>query len=200
MKNLRLVVGFILLLVLIYGLEKCRDTAVMDKPAVVSTTLPTTLAAPARSNAQSPPPVIPPAQKTADPAATVTANDINGDPQTGLSTAIPDLANLIQTGDLLTAFTRYMPPSYFEQMPQPVKDQLAQQELNLLADPRAQQSRIELVQILQGMQSQTPTMNEAGDRATYPVEPFKGHPDLHEITFMRVDGKWYISPGASALF
>ncbi|HTB63681.1 MAG TPA: sigma-70 family RNA polymerase sigma factor [Opitutales bacterium] len=148
-------------------------------------------------------PALPPAPSVAVATGTTSAATSSAtvnDPQAELSTALPDLITLIQNGDLFTAYMRYMPPSYFASMPQNVKDQLAQQEANLLADPNTAPRRQQLVQALQAMQTLVPTMNAAGDTATYDLPFPAGNPDVQKISFIKVDGKWYLSPGANALF
>jgi len=133
-------------------------------------------------------PVEPPADTPATPLST-------SDPQENLSTAIPDLLNLIQSGDLLAAYERYMPPSYFAQMPPNIKEQLPQQMRNMQADPNMRKRSELFVQALQLMQSQTPVYNAAGDRATYPIsDPSGRNTNLAPFVFQKIDGKWYVMP------
>ncbi len=135
------------------------------------------------------------------PAAPSTPT-LTNDPQSDLSTAIPDLINLIQTDQLRTAIRRYMPPSYFEQMPQAVQDQLEQQEQNLLADPNMAKQRQVAVSALQSMLNKAPDLNQAGDHATYHLDTDPNAPNHPPtvISFIKVDGRWYLEPGANALF
>lgn len=151
----------------------------------------------------------PAAQVAAPIADAVPAGTANGavpptasDPQADLNTAIPDLISLIQSDQLLTAIKRYMPPAYFEQMPQAVQDQLEQQEQNLLADPNMAEHRRDAVNALQSMIHMTPLLDQAGDRATYRLDSDTANPGHlpQEISFVKIDGKWYLVPGANALF
>ncbi len=194
MAYVRLGFVLVLLLALVYMLDKFADAPGLESPDATPTA-----ASPAANTAgaQATAPALSPADKSATPgtAAAPTASD----PQAELSTAIPDMVNLIQSGQLLTAFKRYIPPSYLAQMPQPVIDQLEQQEQNLLADPKAQQRRLRVVQVLQTMQGQAPELNSDRDRAVYHDESAPD-PDLRQIAFIKVGGKWYLAPAANALF
>lgn len=117
------------------------------------------------------------------------------DPQAELNTSLSDMISLVQAGDLLTAFNRYMPPEVAAKMSPEQRDRMQQELSNAAADPQAQMAMQMMVTVLQGMQTQTPTMNDAGDRATYQVyDPSGQDPQSRPFAMRKIDGKWYIDP------
>jgi len=125
---------------------------------------------------------------------------IISDPQADLSTTLPDMVNLLQAGDLVAIYERYLPPDYLAQMPPQVVAQLPQQARNLMAEPQVHERLLAMARVLQTAQIQTPTLNEAGDQAVYQLDPLdtdvKGISTgnkVRQITFIKIGGKWYIS-------
>jgi hypothetical protein len=130
-------------------------------------------------------------------ASTAPAPAKTSDPQAELNTAFADIINLLQSGDILTAMHRYLPPDFLAKMP---PQQLAMMEQQLpaeMARPEAQQGIQMMITVLQSMQTQTPTMNETGDKATYQVTDPEGRaPNPEPFSMKKIDGKWYVDPEA----
>ncbi len=115
------------------------------------------------------------------------------DAQVNLETAIPDLANLLATGDLADAFENYTPPDVLAQIP-PDRMAAIEQQLNSLnQQPQAVARLAVMAQVLASFDGQTPTYNDTGDVATYPiVNPADGS-SQGAFHFQKVDGRWYIA-------
>lgn len=156
--------------------------AAMPQPAVAKSVVPTVAA----------PHVAPVTPKAPPPIAVAKPGQ---DPQAELNTSLSDMISLVQAGDLLTAFNRYMPPDFLAKMSPQVKERLEQQFANAATDPQGQMELQLMTVMLQGMQSETPTMNDAGDRATYQVyDPSGQDPQSRPFAMKKIDGKWYIDP------
>ncbi len=156
--------------------------AAMPQPAVAKSVVPTVAA----------PNVAPVTPKASPPTAVAKPGQ---DPQAELNTSLSDMISLVQAGDLLTAFNRYLPPDVIAKMLPEQKSRMEQAFANASADPQAQMAMQMMVTVLQGMQAQTPTMNDAGDRATYQVyDPSGQDPQSRPFAMKKIDGKWYIDP------
>jgi hypothetical protein len=142
------------------------------------------------------PQVVAPTVAPAVPKATVaeaTPAKPAADPQAELNTALSDIISLIQSGDLVTAFERYAPPDELAKMSPDQKAQMEQEMSTQMSQPQAQQAMQMMVTVLQSMQTQTPTLNAAGDRATYQLsDPTGQSPEIVPFSFQKIDGKWYV--------
>ncbi len=117
------------------------------------------------------------------------------DPQAELNTAIADMISLIQAQDMLTAVQRYLPPDFLAKMPPEEKADMEREMTVGLSSPDAQQGMQMMVQVLQGMQTQTPTLNAAGDTATYQLsDPTGRATKTVPFNLRKIDGKWYVDP------
>jgi len=147
-------------------------------------------------------PVVPasgasPQLSAADAPAPISSND----PHADLNACIDDIANMLQSGNIMGLVDNYAPPQVLAQMPPEAKAQMEA----YLSDPRAQQQIQMMAQVFQGLKGVAPTMNDAGDRATYQITPpaamagalppGTNMPETIPITFMKQDGRWYISDG-----
>ncbi len=109
------------------------------------------------------------------PAATQVATTVpevkparKADAQSSLDSAIPDLSSLLQSGDLVTAFENYTLPDDLAQIP---PERIVEvEEINcapFVSNPQVQ-PRLQIIsQMLDTFKGQAPTLNDAGDRATY---------------------------------
>jgi hypothetical protein len=142
------------------------------------------------------PPTAPPAPKPgAAPAGAMAAGGpSSADPQVELNSAIDDIVSLLQAGDLYTAMMRYLPPDQLAQIPDAEKANMQDQIQNQMSQPGAQQGIQMFIQVFQSMKSSAPTMNAAGDKATYQVsDPTGQSPDTVPMSFEKIDGKWYFN-------
>jgi hypothetical protein len=138
-----------------------------------------------------------PQASAADAPAPIGSADPHGD----LNACIDDITTMLQSGNISGLIDNYAPPQVLAQMPPEAKAQMEA----YMSDPKAQQQIQMMAQVFQGLHSVAPTMNDAGDRATYQVPPPAGMaealpqganlPPTIPITFMKVDGRWYISDG-----
>lgn len=159
-------------------------------PAAPQPTVAPQVAAPAAAPA--------PAAETPAPAQTGASSTANGDAIVELNTEIGDMSSLLQAGDMSTLIDKYMPPQMKAQMTPEMMAQMQQQ----MQSPQAQQQLQMMAQALQSLQGQTPTFNDAGDRATYQMSPPAGMvppganaPQTVPVIFMKVDGHWYPAQG-----
>jgi hypothetical protein len=155
------------------------------------------LAAPKFASGQIAPPVIGPAQKpteqTADAAAM--AAPATGDPQAELGTALDDIIGLLQSGDIYTAMMRYIPPDKLAEIPAAEMAGMQAEMQAQMSRPEAQQGIQMMIQAVQSMKTMNPTMNDAGDKATYQVSDPTGQDSRTEpMSFQKIDGKWYVNP------
>ncbi len=165
--------------------KPAAPAATIVKPAVAPQ-----VAAPAASAA--------PVAEAPAPVQTGASSTANGEAIVELNTAIGDISSLLQAGDMATLIDKYMPPQAKAQMTPEMLAQMQQQ----MQSPQAQQQLQVMAQALQSLQGQTPTFNEAGDRATYQMSPPPGMvppganvPQTIPVTFMKVDGRWYAAQG-----
>jgi hypothetical protein len=162
-------------------------------------------------------PVIPAA--TAAPASTATAS--TADPQQDLKTAIPDLLRIVKGGDFKTLVQTYAAPAKraallsmfdpssdpdFQKMPPEAQAMI----LQTMQGPEMKAQLNEMMQTLiaglESIQDATPTYNDAGDKATYkvtlppgstpagatPPDSGPGGKDSDDLTFVKVDGRWFM--------
>jgi hypothetical protein len=132
-----------------------------------------------------------------DAPAPISSND----PHADLNACIDDITTMLQTGNISGLIDNYAPPQVLAQMPPEAKAQMEA----YMSDPQAQQQIQMMAQVFQGLKSVAPTMNDTGDKATYQVTPpaalaatlpaGTNLPPTIPITFMKVDGRWYISDG-----
>ena len=68
-----------------------------------------------------------------------------------------------------------------------------------MSSPEAQQMLQGMAQMFQSMKDQTPDINATGDQATYQMTPPAGMlppgmptPPPRPMTFVKIDGRWYI--------
>jgi hypothetical protein len=114
-----------------------------------------------------------------------------GDPQLDVHTAIMDLAGMMRASDYVGMVAKYVPPDELKRMS---TDDIT----NLVAaasDPNSpqhqyMQSQIQALEIASKLE---PTMNEAGDSATYSLD--LNIPNVSKqnsrIVFVKIDGRWY---------
>ena len=137
------------------------------------------------------PPTAAPVTEVAVAGAAPKSPAKKADSQASLDTAIPDLANLLQSGDLVTAFENYTLPDDLAQIPPERIVEVEDQLRALVTNPQIQ-PRLQLIsQMLDTFKGQTPTYNDAGDRATYQM-PGLGAGGA-TFSFQKVGDHWYIS-------
>jgi len=144
--------------------------------------------------------------KTGTAAASAEPADPNDDPQADLKTAIPDIARLERTGDLLGLYEIYtLPDKLYPMIIQRIRAVQQQTAIDAAGDPRLQQ---QLEQIREGaartyeaLETQTPTYNETGDEATYMYSAYEltHSAGYGPKTFIKINGKWYIKPDPGTL-
>jgi type IV secretory pathway VirB10-like protein len=177
--------------------EKVAETPPVEAPKPPQATPPPPPAprveAPAIKPVQAPAPA--PEPVAAQPAS----NPNQGDPQLNLDTAIADICTRAQAGDLVGLMEDYISPDDQAKMPPGQFDQMKQMMQTMASSPQGQQMLQQLTQAFQGLQDQTPTYNDAGDRATYTAIP-PGGTTPQPITFKKVDGRWYADMGAGGGF
>jgi len=125
----------------------------------------------------------------------------SSDPHTDLNACIDDIANMLQSGNITGLVDNYAPPQVLAQMPPEARAQMEE----YMSAPQAQQQIQMMAQVFQGLKGVAPTMNDAGDRATYQITPPAGMaatlppganiPETIPITFVKQDGRWYIGDG-----
>jgi len=157
-----------------------------------------------------PPTIAAPALKPAAASVAATsAPDANSDPQADLKTAIPDIVRILRANDLMALVQNYTPPDKLTprllQQAQKTADQLQAAQAMAASLPPDIQERINhpFEQMAKGYEviiGQVPTMNAAGDEATYMVS-MPGPPDPNTgdsvstpvpQTFIKINGKWYM--------
>jgi len=116
------------------------------------------------------------------------------DPQSDLKTALPDIVNLLRSHRDVDLFLKYAPPGYLEKHPtylpelQDRVDQQLQFEAQNAGFPGTTSIDEEIAEMYDDLQSRTPTLNDAGDEATYTAHLLTTHPEV----FVKIDGKWYM--------
>jgi cytoskeletal protein RodZ len=112
-------------------------------------------------------------------AATDSPKDINA--------TISAVISLVQTGNLVTVFKNYTSPSTYLIENPDAENTLEETMKNWENTPESQI----FVQVLQAMKDETPTYNDAVDRATYNItDPTGRNLDLRSITLQKIDGEW----------
>lgn len=173
--------------------QKPEVPAPAPKVAEAPKPAPDKIEAPKLAKAAIAAPVAPPAVAKDAPATTPAKSA--GDPQAELNTTLTDMVSLLQSGDMLTAFHRYMPPDFIAKMPPQQLQQIEQGMQQEMSQPEAQQGVQMMVTVLQNMQTMTPAMNETGDKATYQIMDPSGQSTKPEpFTLKKIDGKWYVDP------
>ncbi len=136
------------------------------------------------------PPVAPPAAKSAASAAPTAVSS----PQAELNSSMDEIIAVLQTGDAVTAFERFLSPEFLANLTPEMKATFEQQIQAQLATPKGQAGMQQMIEVLQGMKTQAPELNGASDRATYPIpDPSGIHSFPPQIDFQKIDGKWYVA-------
>ncbi len=176
--------------------DKPEKTA--DVPAPAKVAEPKPLAPPSIA-----PPVAPPAPKPdSAPVAATTPPSDSSDPQTDLKTAFADIARLIRARDVATRYQTYTPPDEFDPK---IFRQYQANQLQMHAEAAQDPHLKEIMdksgdrdaQSYESLADQTPTLNAAGDEATYmrTVVLTESGPTIQERTdFVKINGKWYEKP------
>ena len=114
------------------------------------------------------------------------------DPQLDVHTAVADMADLLRAGDFANFVARYMPPEVRAMMVQAGPEALQQMAQSMaqanVPGTRENQQMQQMLQALDSMKTIGPTLNDAGDQATYPVN-IPGGP--RSLRLIKVDGRWY---------
>ncbi len=111
-----------------------------------------------------------------------------------LNSTMDEIIAMLEAGDAVKTAETFLSPESFEIMGPGTKDMLLKQMQALLASPRGQDLLQKVIRVVKNMKTQEPTLNAAGDRASYhladPTDPsFKVPVDL---TFRKMEGKWYV--------
>lgn len=177
-----------------------RPATPASGPATASAaiaTLPTPASTPAAQTIVAPPKLALAPQVVAPkiaPAPVVKpATQVIIDAQKDLSTAIPDLVKLVESGDLVTAWQTYAQPDHFAEIPLERRAQVDDRLRALSTNPQGQMRVQVLTQALGALSTQTPTLNDAGDVATYQLSGPAASVGAKAIHFKNVDGRWYIA-------
>lgn len=116
-------------------------------------------------------------------------------PRAELNATMDDIIGVLQTGDAVAAFERFLSPEFLGKLPPEGKAEFEQQILAQLATPRGQQGMQQMMDVLKIMKTQTPQLNATSDRATYPIDDPSGvHSFPPQISFQKVNGTWYVVP------
>ncbi len=143
------------------------------------------------------PPILKPNSVAAGkPVATPTLST-SSDPQSDLKTLIPEIARLIREGNDLDEYLTYEnPKNRNPKTIQQLREEKAQNDSDFAQDPQFRiimdKEHDKRARAWEVMASQTPAFNGAGDEATYKLVEDIGNGSLQdEITFTKIDGKWY---------
>ncbi len=148
---------------------------------------------------KAPPVAIP--NTVAKPAASTAVAAAPGDAQTELTTALDDMANIIQSGNIMALFDKYASPDDQAKMSPEERASLERQSSQMFSQPEGQQMLNVMATALQSLKDQAPELNATGDEATYqmtmtpPPSVGGGTTRTRPMTFVKVDGKWYIKGG-----
>jgi hypothetical protein len=212
MKGKNFIWAFLVLTIAVVGIWWFMQmkAAAPEKIAVVPAP------APAETDAPKPimpasgiaPPAAPPVGNNSEAPALAAKTDapIDADPQSDLKTAIPDLARMWDTDDLAAIVRTYAPPDELAKSPWLLQHAQDATNFRMTAEPdlKADLHKVDEreAQELESIENQTPTFNDAGDKATYTVysPPDEDYPNGEEgsVTFVKINGKWYL-PGSSNL-
>jgi hypothetical protein len=138
---------------------------------------------------------LPPAVLTPDePAEPLPEPAPPPDPQLHLHTAIADMADLIRTGDSLAFLIRYKEPQQLAGMMGTPEgfDYWTKALIVEVNTPGTDMHKLslEIAQLFDTLKTMEPTLNEAGDFATYPINNYGPE---YITTFKKINGRWYDS-------
>jgi len=136
------------------------------------------------------------------PAAQVptsTADKPETSPRAELSTMIPELARLIDAQDYETLMQDFMPPEELDALlanaGQPGQPMALPELANRMRqNPRIAQQMAAASQFLAFLQTQTPTYDETGEKASYPISRIVN--GQNTINFVKENGNWYVKNGS----
>jgi hypothetical protein len=142
------------------------------------------------------PPTPAPVVQAAKPLA---ENPAARSPRTELATTIPELARLIDAQDFETLMQDFMPPEELNLLlaksGQPGPPMLLTELANRMSqNPKVMRQMEAASQFLKYLQTQTPTFDASGESASYPTRQVVN--GQTSITFVKVDGNWYVKNGA----
>ncbi len=163
-----------------------KPAAAAPAPVAPKPAVPTTVAAPKA----------PAVVASAKPAPAAAPTGAMADTIKELDTTISDMTTMLQAGDMLGLMEKYMPPEQQAQITPEMRTQMQQ----MMSSPQMQQQFQTMAQALQSLQGQTPTFNDAGDKATYQMTPPPGMippgvnaPATIPVSFIKINGRWYAS-------
>jgi PBP1b-binding outer membrane lipoprotein LpoB len=111
------------------------------------------------------------------------------DPRENLSTAIPDMIQLIESRDYESFVKRYANPETMKMDPQKRSIEEIAKELERELDA---EQRAVLISALKDIAGKTPQLDQDGARATYTLsQPIKGNDKMY---FRKIDKYWYLAP------
>jgi hypothetical protein len=125
-------------------------------------------------------------------------------PQLSLKTAIPDLVRIFKSGDLKRLVETYMPPDEREALLAivgPTGNQAIVQQTLQESDPNAagnpalqalQEGMKEMSSMLELIGNASPALSADGNTATYKVNDPTDPDQSAEITFVKINGLWYL--------
>jgi len=117
------------------------------------------------------------------------ANAPVAEPRANLDTTIAEATRLLEAKDFVTLLKEFAPPEAMDHLPQGMTlDQMAQM---MQADPRADVEMQNMLDALRSSQSQTPTMSDNDNTATYEATLPDG--STKSVVLKKADtGLWYI--------
>ncbi len=131
------------------------------------------------------------------PAAAAPATPGTTPPE--LTNVINEMTALAQSGDLVSVYENYMPPQKMAALTPEQKTFIEDQIRQQVQGPNGQSVLQTQQKMLQALSTVTPTMNEAGDHATFQVPTPAGIapagtnlPSTLPVNFVKIEGKWYI--------
>lgn len=137
------------------------------------------------------PPAISPmaAAPVAAPPNSIDA-DIASQNHAGINLLLSDAIDQIKAGNLVMVFENFASPVGLAQLTPDVKKTLE----DVLPFHLTTGDTTIWADVLTAMQTQTPTFNDAGDRATFEISDPTGHSQpLRPITLQKVNGQWYFT-------
>ena len=134
-------------------------------------------------------PVTPLAAKPAASAAPAPASG----PEAELNSTMDEIIAVLQTGDEVTAFNRFIAPDFLASMPPDIKAGLEQSLKDQQSTPEGKKTLQQMIAALQSMKAQAPDLNSASTRATYQVADPTDDGDFPPVIhFQKTNGKWYV--------
>ncbi len=127
----------------------------------------------------------------------------SADPQASWKTALPDIARMLRDNDVMALVRTYMPPDHLTpetlQGAQKMNDTIQQEIAGYRMATNEPPAMVELfthpldgeAAILERMAEETPTLNDAGDEATFAVPEDKAK-EMKPLTMIKVAGRWYL--------